>query len=271
MKFKLTITSILLLFTSVTLLAQRPPDEFFNGLKALSTDRVQAKKDMLATIAKMPGFHGAYHFLGIIYTEAQQQDSAIFYLDKAVTLNTENVNKTKEMSYARLIEAYTLKQDFEKAFQTGWEAYKLYPENRSITINFKDACLWSYYIKRTGLDSSYLSLDLKDEYEVTSIPQEYLITRKLMHNGERLNSQRVGHRRISKLDYDVFKWTAEDNTEKEFRFKLNWDMNTEFGGKTFPTDALIADKASPISERVGALLLRDAKVDLKTEIERLMK
>ncbi|SMC87677.1 tetratricopeptide repeat protein [Pedobacter africanus] len=271
-KTPVTLTAIftLLLFNLTCVFAQQPPVEFFNGLKAMPVNRAQAKNDMMISIAKMPAFHGAYHFLGVLYSEDQQQDSAIYYLEKAVSLNTANVNKTREMSLARLIEAYTFKQDFEKAYHTGLEAYGLYPENKAIAMNFKDACIWSYYIRHTGLNKSYLSPIIMDEYEVNSIPQEYLITRKLIHNGERLQVTGQSLKTINKLNYDVLKCiTATDKKERELKFKLSWDMNTEFGGKVFPTEIVINNNRNAIYERIGALLVKDPRVDLKTEIEKL--
>lgn len=270
--FPVTLTTIVaaLLFNLTAVFAQQLPAEFFNGLKAMSVNRVQAKNDMMASLAKMPDFFGAYHFLGVIYSEAQQQDSAIYYLEKAISLNTANVNKTREMSFARLIEAYTYKQDFEKAYQTGLEAYGLYPGNKAITANFKDACIWSYYIKYAGLNKRYLSPAMMDEYVVTSIPQEYLIVGKLIHQGERFQVVGQSLKTIDKSQYDVLKCvTATDKTEKELKFKLNWDMNTEFGGKVFPTETVATDKENPIYERLGALLVKDPRMDLKIELEKL--
>jgi tetratricopeptide (TPR) repeat protein len=266
----LTIIFTVLLFNLTSVFAQQPPVEFFNGLKAMSVNRTQAKNDMMVSIAKMPAFHGAYHFLGVFYSEALQQDSAIYYLEKAVSLNAANVNKTKEMSLARLIEAYTFNQDFEKAYHTGLEAFRLYPENKAIAINFKDACIWSYYIRHTGLSKNYLSPAIMDEYVVNSIPQEYLIIRKLIHQGERLQVAGQSLKTINKLNYDVLRCiTVTDKTEKELKFRLNWDMNTEFGGKVFPTETVATNNGNPIYERIGALLVKNPKMDLKTEIEKL--
>jgi tetratricopeptide (TPR) repeat protein len=264
-----TIVSVLL-FNLTSVFAQQLPAEFFSGLKAMSVNRAQAKNDMMISLSKMPDFFGAYHFLGVIYSEAQQQDSAIYYLEKAISLNTANVNKTREMSLARLIESYTYKQDFEKAYRTGLEAYKLYPENKAIAVNFKDACIWSYHIKYTGLNKRYLSPVMMDEYVVTSIPQEYLIVRKLIHQGERFQVVGQSLKTIDKSNYDVLKYvTATDKTEKELKFRLNWDMNTEFGGKVFPAETVTTNKENPMYERIGALLVKEPKIDLKAEIEKL--
>ena len=270
MKLKLTILCAVLLFNFSDLSAQKLPAEFFEGIKSFASNRIQAKKDMLATIAKVPNFHGGYHFLGVIYSEAGQQDSAIYYLDKAVALNTENLQKTKEMSLARLIEAHTYKHDFEKAFKIGLAAYELFPENTSIATNFKDACVWSYYLKYEGLDKGYLSPNLKENYGVTSIAQEYLIIRKLIYKGERVQSTRQTMQTIENASYDVHKLvTPADSTEKILKFKLNWDLNTEFGGKAFPKDPIIANRKNPIYERLGAILANEYRSDLKTELAKL--
>ncbi|SMC87706.1 hypothetical protein [Pedobacter africanus] len=57
--------------------------------------------------------------------------------------------------------------------------------------------------------------------------------------------------------YDVLKCiTPTDKKERELKFKLSWDMNTEFGGKVFPTEIVINNR-NAIYERIGALLVKD--------------
>lgn len=254
--------------------AQRPPEEFFKGLDNMKTNKAQAKTDLLAAVSKDPAFHGSYHFLGVLYFENQQLDSAIYCFKKAVDLNQANVNHTREMAYARLIDMYTYKHDFDNGFKVAREAYNLYPDNANIESNLRDLCLWAFYIKHTGFDAAYLSPDTKSEYLVTSIPQEYLVTRKIYIDGERVEVVSQALSIANKSAYDILKcvpYGKDKAGAKELRFKLGWDMNKEFGGKPMPTAEVIANKTNPVYERLGAALAGEDKVDLKAKIEEMLK
>jgi tetratricopeptide (TPR) repeat protein len=252
--------------------AQQPPKEFFDGLDLLSTDHAHAKQDFQAAIQKAPQFHGSYHFLGVLYLYEHKPDSAIANFIKSIALNDGNVNHTREMAYVRLINTYTQQQDFQDAFKTGCDAYNLYPDSRSIFNALKETCLWSYYIKHNQLDPAYLSADIKQEYVVKSIDEEYLILHNLRVDDHYLamNSQSLvsknGH------SYDVLKCVLS-NTEQsvEVNFRIDWDMNVYFGGMPGPTREVIDNTQNPVYERVGAMLVSDNKTDLKEAIKKLLK
>lgn len=250
---------------------QAPPEEFFKGLGLLSTDKEKAKKEFLIAIKKDTLFHGTYHFLGVIYLDENKIDLAIDYFKKSVVLNKENINHTREMAYIRLIDAYLYQLDFSNSFSIAWEAYQIYPENNNIQQSLKDVCLWSFYINHNNLDSSYLSSELKDEYIVNSIPEEYLILRKIRVNDQFLvfDSQSLIKKRGS--NYDVISCTLSKSKEKiDVSYKLNWNVEKDLGGHMANTENISSNPDNPIYERVGALLVSDTKIGLKQEILKLM-
>jgi hypothetical protein len=182
------------------------------------------------------------------------------------------VNHTKEMTYVRLIDAYLNQIDFKDAFPAAWKAYLTYPENNIIIQDLEDVCLWAFYINHNGLDSSYLSSQLKQEYIVNSIPEEYLIIRRIRINDNSLaiNSQRV--QKIKKENYDIIScYYAENENPIDIKFKINWNINKYYGGKVADTKSIYEDITNPIYERIGALLVSDSKINLKEEINKLLK
>jgi len=247
------------------------PQEFMTGLKLVGTDQEAAKKDFLMAIVKDSSFYGSYHFMGVICLNEHKPDSAIYYFKKSIALNKGNINHTREMAYARLISIYTDQEDFQNAFTTAWETFKEYPDNNVFSSALKDICLWSFYIKYDHLDPGYLSPEAKDEYVVNSIPEEYLIVRNLRVDGEYLNVAQQSLVEKNGASYDVLKCTlSRSKKEVVLNFKINWDMNKDFGGKTSPQQPVIDDASKPVYERVGAMLIADNKTDLKSAIEKMM-
>jgi tetratricopeptide (TPR) repeat protein len=261
---------VFFVINSVSVISQTPPEEFFKGLDLLNIDKKQAKKEFLIARDKDTLFHGTYHFLGVIYLDENKVDSAIFCFKKSVALNKDNVNHTREMAYVRLIDTYLYEHDFLNSFSEAWEAYQLYPDNNAVTQDLKDVCLWSFYIKHNGLDSTYLSSELKDEYIVNSVPEEYLIFRKIKINDNYLvfNGQRLIKKKGN--NYDVLSCVLSKSNEKiDVIFKLNWNPNKDFGGNLVNTNIVYNNLEIPIYERIGARLVEDSKIDLKQEIEKL--
>jgi len=264
-------TSTCLAIIVIACNSQAPPEEFFKGLDLLSTNLSQAKKEFKIAYQKDSLFHGTSHFLGVIFLREDEPDSAIYFFNKSIRLNPGNANHTKEMTYVRLIDAYLNQIDFKNAFPIAWKAYLIYPENNVIVQDLKDVCLWAFYIKHNGLDSSYLSSQLKQEYIVNSVPEEYLIIRRIRisDNSMSFNSQRV--QRIKKENYDIINCSYSENENPiDIKFMINWDMNKYFGGKVADTKSIYEDISNPIYERIGALLVSDFKINLKEEINKLL-
>jgi hypothetical protein len=261
---------ILMAFMPIAIYGQVPPEEFFKGLDLLTINKQEAKKQFLIAHKKDSIFHGTYHFLGVIYIAENQPDSAIFCFKKSIELNKENTNHTKEMAYVRLIDTYLYQFDFKSSFSVAWEAYLMYSENKGFVQELQDVCLWSYYTRHNGLDSTYLSPEIRKEYIVNSIPEEYLILRRIRINDNPLqfNGQRLV--KIKRENFDILSCSYSNNAEKiDLKFKLNWDMNKYYGGKDGDTKGVYADSNNPIFERIGALLVSDSKINLKEEITKI--
>jgi hypothetical protein len=261
---------LLIIFNSIGM-AQVPSEEFFKGLDLLESDAKQAKVEFLTAIEKDSLFSGSYHFLGVIYLYESKTDSAILFFKKSISLNKDNINHTKEMTYVRLIDSYLNRHDFNNSFNIACKAHNEFPENKSIDRGLKDICLWSFYLKYDDLDSSFLSQEVRNEYIVNSIEQEYLIIRRLRIDdyylvpaGQRLEKQK-------KINYDVITCNLSSGDKSiEIRFKLNWDLKVYYGGK-IPNniDEVIADIRNPIYERIGAMLIKDPQHDINSEIEHI--
>lgn len=267
---KRMLTIILMAFIPIAIHGQVPPEEFFKGLDLLPINKQEAKEQFLIAHKKDTLFHGTYHFLGVIYIAENKPDSAIYCFKKSIELNRENINHTKEMAYVRFIDTYLYQCDFKNSFSVAWEAYLMYPENKGIAQELKDVCLWSYYIRHNGLDSTYLSPEIKKEYIVNSIPEEYIILRRIRINDNPLqfNGQRLV--KIKRANYDILSCSNSENAEKiDLKFKLNWDMNKYYGGKEGDSKGVYADLKNPIFERIGALLVSDSKINLKEEITKI--
>jgi tetratricopeptide (TPR) repeat protein len=266
------LVSSLVIISVITAQSQTPPEEFFKGLDLMSSDIKEAKKEFTIALQKDSLFHGTYHFLGVICLRQGQNDSAIFYFRKTIALNTGNERHTREMAYDRLIHAYLYKFDFKDAFDAAREAFLKYPENKVFSRDLRDVCLWAYHIRNNGLDSSYLSPQLKKEYIVNSVDQEYLIVRIIRVNDNGLTVQSQSLRKIKRNNYDILTCAYLQNTETiDVNFRINWDMDKYFGGKTGDTQGVYANARNPVYVRIGALQVSNDDIDLEEEIEKITK
>jgi len=73
----------------------------------------------------------------------------------------------------------------------------------------------------------------------------------------------------NKAFYDVLTCTQANGKKYYVMFKLDWDFNKQFGGNVPNTNDVYANSSNSIAERLGALLVDDARVDLKKEYEKL--
>lgn len=265
-------TGIMLVWLSVlggSLAAQTAPTAFVKGLELINSNAAEAKTQLLIAQQEDPAFHGTYHFLGVLYLDENKLDSAVACFNQAITLNPTNANKTKEMAYLRLVDVYLYQHDFERAFATAWEAFQLFPDNLAIKQNLHDVCLWAFYVKHNGLNINYMSKDLIDEYVVHAISEEYLIIRRKMVDGAHIYVESQSTLQKNKAFYDVLTCTQANGKKYYVMFKLDWDFNKQFGGNVPNTNDVYANSSNSIAERLGALLVDDARVDLKKEYEKL--
>lgn len=249
---------------------QVPPDEFFNGLELYETDRITAKQDFLTAIEKEPLFHGSYHFLGVIYLEENLLDSSITCFRKSIQLNKTNLNQTRVMAYVRLYDAYLLKYDFLNSYKTAWEANELYPDNDVILQGLKNICLWSFYIKHNGLDSSYLSHNLKKVYIVNSVPEEYLILGRIIIDNQNLVFQRQALINESGVSFDILSCELSESKKKiDVKFRLNWNLNDLDSDNLKISKEVYKNKTLSVYERIGGLLVSDSMIDIEKEIKKI--
>jgi hypothetical protein len=122
-----------------------------------------------------------------------------------------------------------------------------------------------------GLD--LMSTDIKQtkkEYIVNSVDQEYLIVRMIRIDDNALSIQTQSLRKIKKDNYDILTCAYLQNTKTvDVNFKINWDMDKYFGGKTVDTDGVYSNIGNPSFDRIGALLITNPDINLKEEIEKI--
>ena len=262
---------IMVIVSNFTILyGTNPPEEFFTGLDLLAKNSAKAKNNFQIAAIKDSSFHGTYHFLGVIYIAEIKYDSAVSNFKKSIYLNKTNTNHTREMAYSRLIDVYLYQHDFDNSFSTAWEAFQQYPESKTIKNKLMDVCQWSFYVKHNGLSATYMSKDLIDEYTVRSVPEEYLIIRRKLVDGNPLYVESQSVTNKNNVYYDILT-CAQNNSNKKIivKFKLDWDFNNDFGGRHANTSEVYSNSNNPVYERIGALLVSDSMIDLKSEIEKL--
>ncbi|MEO3407448.1 hypothetical protein AAFN85_26245 [Mucilaginibacter sp. CAU 1740] len=267
--FKSLILTVLL-FKITTSFAQ-VPSEFAAGLKLVDVDKAAAKANFQAAMVKDPSFFGTYHFLGVFCLNEHKPDSAIWYFKKSIELNKNNPANTAEFAYGRIIFTYISMHDFKNAFDVAWQAYKLFPDNSGLSDRLRDVCLWAYYTQNNKLDPNYSSFDPQAEYVVNSVDEEYLITRAILIDDRDLNvtSQSLGNKNGAR--YDVLTCSiGETGKTQKIDFKINWDMAKYPGGNSGPLNDVIANSQKTVYERVGAMYIKDNKIDLAAEIKKML-
>ncbi|HKL96436.1 MAG TPA: hypothetical protein VJ856_04120 [Paludibacteraceae bacterium] len=266
---KISVIVLLTTFGGGLAMAQTPPEEFVKGLELISKNANEAKINFLVAQQKEPLFHGTYHFLGVIYLDENQLDSAIYCFKKVIALNTTNANKTKEMAYVRLVDAYLYNYNFENAFATAWEAFQRFPDNLTIKQNLQDVCLWAFYVNHNNLNINYISKDLESEYVVRSVSEEYLIIRRKLVDGAHLYVESQSSIKKEGLFYDVLSCTQVNGKKFDVTFKLDWDVTKNFSGRVTNTEDVYFNASNPIYERIGALLVFTSRINLQAEIDKL--
>ena len=124
----------------------------------------------------------------------------------------------------------------------------------------------------TDLIHPILSPQMKTEYVVNSVDQEYLIVRIIRIDDNALSVQSQSLRKIKKNNYDILTCAYKQNTETtDVTFKINWDMDKYFGGKSGDTGGVYSNIGNPVFDRIGALLITDPDINLKEEIEKISK
>lgn len=218
-----------------------------------------------------PSNYGGYNFVGLCYSQSEEHDSTIYYLLKSIELNSANLKRSREMTISRLIRTYMQKYDFKSAFELAYKSSKEFPENPILKTDLKDVYLWSYNINFEKLNKSYINKKPIEEYNVTTVSQEYLIMRNLRVNDLKLNFIKQGLNYEDKIDILTCTYNKNADTIR-LNFKINWDLNSEFGGKFYSnSDSEFKNIENNIWDRIGAKLNFDAKIDLIEEIDKILQ
>lgn len=268
---------IILFFTGLLIVsgirAQQPPDDFFRALDHIGKNNAQAKIELLSALQADSAFHGIWHFLGVIYMQEHKPDTAITCFRRSIELNGNNVNHTREMTVVRLIRAYLTGLDFTHAYRIAWQATNEFPDNKFILMNLRDCCLWAYSIRVNVLDSAYLSnTDVRDEYIVKNISEEYLILRNIRINDTGLSMISQSLVKKKGRNYDVLECSVPGAGSKvALNFRLDWDMKKYFGGVTLNTDETYNNTGNPVYLRIGALMAKDGNTDIVQAIRDIEK
>lgn len=251
--------------------AQSLKVEFNKGFELLDSNKIDEAKNQFRKIIELDSNeYGGYNFIGICFFKNKEFDSTIYYLQKSINRNIKNYNHSREMTIVRLCRTYLYRMDFKSAFDLAFNAYKEFPENTNIRRELMDICSWAYCIHHENLDSSYLSNEPKKEYNVTTIEQEYLIMKNLKVDDHNLSL--MSQSADFKNKYDYLKCMInKTNDSIELKFKLNWNLNKEFGGKAYDSNKVYKNNSLPIWDRLGAKLSDDKQIDLLVEVEKLQK
>jgi tetratricopeptide (TPR) repeat protein len=209
----------------------------------------EAKSTLLAVYQEMPRPLCCF-WLGTVYSIESKRDSAIFYFEKAI----KNSRKPQLAALDHLIRENLRKLDFEKAYQLAWQALVDNPGNEVFLEEFKEVCLWSYFIKHMGFNKHYLTqTKLQKEYQSKTITEQALIIKNIRNKeGQYLhvgNRQYKGHHEI---------WKCRFNNSKEdidIKFHLHnhkldhqIELQHQLATKTYN------NKEETLMVRLGALM-----------------
>ncbi len=263
------ILSILIASLSVlTSFAQRPPAAFFDGLDNMIDNPAKAKQAFLQTVAEDSTFFGSYNFLGILLFQEKKYDSAIQLLQTSIRLNRNNLNHTKEMTFERLSRAYLCSGDFERSYHTALNALKEFPDNKYLASELKETCLWAYNTQYGGLSKDYLNQELRNEYQVNSVSQEYLVMRNTIVNNRNLEFRGQSYNAQKNIDI-LHCSVAKSKDSVDLVFKLGWNVLKSFADNMPDYKVVYDDKEAKIWFRLGALLSNNSKAELLKEIANL--
>lgn len=241
-----------LIFLSNSLAAQS--DEIkaaWTKAKALCNDNqyVKAMPYLQLVYTEMPRPLCCY-WLGFAYDIKDQRDSAIFYYNKSI----KNSQKPQLAAWDQMIRCHLRDLDFETAYAVAWDAMQKYPGNQTFLEEFKDVCLWAYFIKHLGFHKQYLSSKkLNKEYQIKTVTEQYLIIRNIRNeNGQPLH---VGNRQY-KGQHEIWKCRFNNSKEElEIKFHLHdHNLDRELEKQHKKAKEIYNNKENPIHIRIGALM-----------------
>lgn len=265
---RILLLAILFVVNGLPSFSQSPPKVFFDGLDNYSSNPSLAKQLFIRAIQEDSAFFGSYNFLGTILDQEMKYDSAISCLQLAVKLNPGNVNQTREMTLEHLCRTFLHSGNFEEAYNTAINSLNEFPGNKYLLKELSDICLWAYNTEYGGLSKEYLHPEIKPEFFVNSVSQEYLIMRNITINNQNLSLVSQSYNPGKNTDL----LTCSVKGEKENRvltFKLGWDVLKTFGDSMPDYKIVYDDKNANIWSRIGAILMHERNTDILKEIRKL--
>lgn len=209
----------------------------------------KAKPYLLKVYDEMPRPLCCY-WLGLSYDLEQQRDSAIFYYQDCI----KNSSKPQLAAWDNLIRAHLRQLDLKKAYDVAWEAIQKYPGNQVLIEEFKEVCLWSYFIQHLQFDSKYLSnTTLQEAYTVKTITEQQLIIKNIRNvKGQFLHVSNRQYKGSTEI------WSCSYNNSKEsinIKFNLHdHDINRQLEQQHEEAKKVYNDKKQPIAIRLGAII-----------------
>ncbi|BDS11109.1 hypothetical protein [Aureispira anguillae] len=210
---------------------------------------LEAKPYLLAVYSEMPRPLCCY-WLALAYDLEEKRDSAIFYYQTCI----KNSSKPQLAAWDKLIRAHLRQLDFETAYAVAWDAMQKYPGNQVLIEEFKEVCLWSYFVNHLKFNSKYLSsTQLHPEYTIKTITEQQLIIKNILNDkGQNLhvaNRQYKGTYELWKCSYNNSKATID------IKFNLeDHDIDRQLAKQHLEAKEVYNNQQKPVHIRLGALI-----------------
>jgi len=209
----------------------------------------QAKPILLNVYQEMPRPLCCY-FLGLAYDLTNEVDSAAYYYEACIN----NSRKPQLRAWENLVRLHLRQADFEKAYKIAWKAIQDYPGNEVVLDEFKQICMWAYFIKHQALPKDYLTnYTLQKEYTVQTVGEQNLILKNIRNNKNQ--HLHVNNRQYKGL-YEI--WNCRFIGEKEsitIKFNLkNKDLDASLDALEANAKEVYNNKEEKLLVRLGALL-----------------
>ena len=120
------------------------------------------------------------YLLGQIYEQEDSFELAGSYYATAFKLSKDCEHPNIAERYIRTL---TRLSKFDLAYKEGLAICKEFPDNKRLWLEFKDACMWAFFIKHMNLNETYLSDFYPRETYITATNiEQVLIVRNLTTN-----------------------------------------------------------------------------------------
>lgn len=229
-------TILLLLLTTTILQAQSDAIKMaWSKAKthANNRDYAAAKPYLLTVYEEMPRPLCCY-FLGVAYDLEGEIDSAAYYYQKCM----KNSRKPQIRAWENLTRMYLRQLRFDDAYKMAREGLDQYPGNAVVLDEFKQICLWAYWLEYGELDKQYLTdYTLKENYDVGTVVEQELIIKNIRNQEDQF--LHVGNR-LYKGTFE--EWNCRFNNSKK-NIVIKFDL----------TDQNLARQLKKVEEKARAV------------------